>query len=756
MKKIAAAFLFLAVSCFLIFAATAQAGEKTGPSKITDIKVSDYSVTVKADGPFTYKIQNSADPFRVIVDLEGISSGNYRTKIVSYKQGITEVTPITVTSPVMMTKLDILLQSPMNVKADHSANTLTLFAERSDKAPETAVRVKEIAAAVERDLPAVVETSDKGAAKEITGVFFDKTNEGYDLIIKADGNLPEPSVIELENSVYIDLPDVMMKASLPSAVPESVKGIRYRDEKDRIRFMLELQRGFYTEVSVVDDEVIVSIIDKNIIKKEGAKDSTMQAEAGKSAEALKIKPQTVSLDFQDADILPILRLLGDVGGYNILIHPDVKGKITMKLVNVEWEQALDLILKTFALEKAIEGNVIRVASNKIFQDEKKMLADVREAQTKAEDIITKVFTVNYGNVEKIKDAITQAKVFSMRGNVSTDVRTKSLIVKDTPTALAEIQKLLEVLDVPTRQVLIEAKVVEMSSNTVKSLGVEWGARRFTSGGRNGINIGGSRGATGDTAKNVPGGNTISQGNVTAYTPASGTTPATTTYKFEPYAWQGGQFGLPGKTSFGALSGPGATSLFDFAATASKVAAAPSALTMSFLNASQTFALDLRLSAIEGAGKGKTLSNPRIMTLENEKATIRHGKRIPVTTSGAQAGTFTTTYIDANLKLEVTPQVTPDGTMLLKVDVTKDEPDFGNKDAQGNPAVDSRQATTQVLVKDGETVVIGGIMKSTNSNDEQGVPGLSKIPGLGWLFKKETKEHTSEELLIFITPRLVNL
>jgi len=190
------------------------------------------------------------------------------------------------------------------------------------------------------------------------------------------------------------------------------------------------------------------------------------------------------------------------------------------------------------------------------------------------------------------------------------------------------------------------------------------------------------------------------------------------------------------------------------ATTSRITTPTSAITFGYLNAAQTIGLDLRLSAIESTGKGKLLSNPKIMTVENEQATIRHGKKIPITTPGATQGTYTTTYIDANIKLTVTPQVTPDNTVLLKIEINKDEPDFTRKDILGNPAIDTRSASTQVLVKDGETVVIGGMLKSLDTDDESGVPGFSKIPILGWLFKRQTKEASSEELLIFITPRIV--
>jgi type IV pilus assembly protein PilQ len=435
----------------------------------------------------------------------------------------------------------------------------------------------------------------------------------------------------------------------------------------------------------------------------------------------------VSLDFQDADIVPILRLLGDVSGYNIVIHPDVKGKISMKLMNVPWEQALDIVLKTFNLEKVIDGNVIRVATLKAFQEEKKAVAETKEVFGKAEDITTKVFTVNYSNVEKIKESIEKGKVLSPRGNISIDTRTRSLIVKDIPSSLNEIQKLIETLDKQTPQVLIESRIVEMNTNFSKSIGIEWGGM-FRPGGfvTSRTNVSGS--VTQSTSQGL---NTAGVGSGTNLN-------ATLSNPF-----------LVGGTAI-----PSNLPLVNLPATTTKIVSPTSAITLGYLNAAQTFGLDLRLSAIEAFGKAKLLSTPKIITLENEQAIIKHGKRIPITTPGTTQGTYTTTYIDANLKITVTPQIAPDGTIYMKIEVNKDEPDYTNKDILGNPAIDTRSVSTQVLVKDGETVVIGGILKSSESDTDSGVPGLSKIPLLGWLFKRETKETNSEELLIFITPRIV--
>lgn len=709
--------LVIAFFVCMLFAVDQAGAREEAFCKITDIELTDYTLKVSTDGPIKYKLLKSADPFKVTLDLEGASNGSFRQKIVSYRAGITEVTPSQIDTPVMTSRLDILLEAPYGVKAEVNGNTLTIHVEREGKGY---VKQAEKTSPQSDARFAPRDRADKDEAKEITAVFFDKSGEINELVIKGDGTLPDPVVFELDGTVMIDVPDIIMKAALPVTFPSQVKGFRSRDEKDRIRFVLDIQRGYKTEVSTLDDEIIVKIVDARIVKRETDRDAVEQDSSIKVLAAPKAGSQAVSLDFQDADIVPILRLLGDVSGYNIVIHPDVKGKITMKLLNVPWEQALDLILKTFALEKGIEGNIIRIASTKIFQEEKKAVAETKEALGKAEDVITKVFTVNYANVDKVKDSITNAKVLTPRGNISTDIRTRSIIIKDTPASLADVQKLIEVLDVATPQVLIEARIVEMNSSLYKSLGVEWGARRATFGGRDGIQVGGSAGS----GPTLQGGQTFPQGTA-----------------------------VP---TFGGLTGPGSSTMISLAASTSRITSPTAAVSLGYLNAAQTFGLDMRLSAIEANGKGKLLSNPRIMTLENEQAVIRHGKKIPVTTPGTTAGTFTTVYIDANLKLTVTPQVTPDGTMLLKIEVNKDEPDFNRADQFGNPSIDTRQAITQVLVKDGETVVIGGILKTTATDDNSGVPLLSKIPGLGWLFKKKTNEGSTDELIMFITPRIVKI
>jgi len=675
--------------------------------QITNIEVIDNAVKIKVDGTIKYKLSSPADPFRATVDIEGVSLGRFGDKIYSRRAGITEISLTQIETPVVTSRLDILLQSPSIIKPEIQGDTLILYVESKNDVASSEQRMTPDAR------PSTHKASD--AAKEIAAVVFDKTDEGIELVIKGDGTMPEPAVFELDGKVMIDIPDVVMKAALPTSIPAPVKDLKYKAEKGNVRFILGIEGKVDTEVVAMEDEIVV-----DIAMKQKSEDRSQKIEVETANSKLKTQNSNlVSLDFQDADIVPILRLLGDVSGYNIVIHPDVKGKISMKLMNVPWEQALDIVLKTFNLEKVIEGNVIRVATLKAFQEEKKAVAETKEVFGKAEDIETRVFIVNYANVEKVKDSIEKGKILSPRGNISVDTRTRSIIVKDIPSSLEGLQKLINDLDKQTPQVLIESRIVEMNTNFSKSLGIEWGGFARPADSRSAIVGSQSTGAV--------------DGSIT-------TNP------------------LSGKSVENPVSGSKewvtATKLVNLPATTTKIVSPTSAITLGYLNAAQTFGLDLRLSAIEAVGKAKLLSTPKIMTLENEQAIIRHGKRIPITTPGTTQGTYTTTYIDANLKITVTPQVAPDGTIFLKIEVNKDEPDYTNKDILGNPAIDTRSVSTQVLVKDGETVVIGGILKSSEADNDSGVPGLSKIPLLGWLFKRESKETSSEELLIFITPRVV--
>jgi type IV pilus assembly protein PilQ len=692
------------IFCFLLFTifgfvtasfAKETADENSGLPQITAIEIADYTLRIKVNGPINYNINKTEDPFRVNVEIKGVALGKFKEKIFSKSAGITEVAPVQIENA---SRLELLLQSPSGIKSEVKDDMLVLYIEEkanSDKSPEYTKK-----------------TNKEEKASGIIDVILDKTADGVEVVIKGDGKMAEPAVYEINGKIILDIPGVAMKASLPTKTVSPIKDIKYRAEKDGLRFMLDVEGKLDTEVFVVEDELIVDIAFKDIQTKK-AVSAKKEEVKGKLVDGSKL----ISLDFQDADIVPIFRLLGDVGGYNIVVHPDVKGKVTMKLMNVQWEQALEVVLKTFNLEKIVEGNLIRIATVKAFQEEKKAVAETREVFGKAEDITSRVFVVNYANVDKVRESIDKAKVLSPRGNISADTRTRSLIVKDIPSRIEEIQKLIDILDKPTPQVLIEARLVEVSSNFSKDLGVQWGVDWKPSDTR--TTISGARDANID---------------VTQFT-SSPKTAVGTGEVLSGSQTMGGGTKFPLNVNLPAAVGAGTGGT----------------LALGYISAGSTFLLDFRLSALESSGKGKIVSNPKIMTVDNEKAIIQQGKKIPVSTVSAE-GTKTE-FIDANLNLTVTPQIGPDNTVLLKIEAKKNEPDF-SRTVNNIPTIDVKEASTQVLLKDGETVVIGGIFKSTESETEAGVPLLSKIPLLGWLFKREAKSTTSEELLIFITPRIV--
>jgi len=712
--------LMLIIFGFVGSTSAAQSKVSVGSSVISDISMVDNSIRIKVQGPIKYTIYKPADPFTVMVELDGISVGQFREKIVSTVSGVTEIIPSQVETPSLAARLAILLQAPAEVKAEVKDDTLILTLEQAVDMKQPSIKGEPTS------------KSKDGVARSIMEVAFDKDGDTLELILKADGKLMEPTVYQLEGSVILEMPGVSMKAALPSKIPEPVKDIKVSAEQDRLKFVISLADKTNTEVFILDDEVVVDILtkEKKIAKSVSEKSPAIQ-------DKLLNGTKVISLDFQDADIVPILRLLGDVGGYNMVVHPDVKGKITEKLMNVPWNQALDILLKTFNLEKVVEGNIIRIATIKAFQDEKKAMAENKELFGKAEDISTKLFTINYANVDEItehdeitkqdrripglKDMIEKGKILSPRGTISFDSRTRSLIVKDIPSSIEEVQRLLKILDKPTRQVLIEARIVEMNNDYVHSLGVDWGLAAFSIASPPGSVVK-AAGSSGSQVTNIPG------GGFNVIDPSTGQVIRT-------------------------INAPGVVNL---PAVTSTLTNPTSAITFGFLNRAQTLGIDLRLSAIEDTGSAKIVSSPKILTLDNRSAVIKQGKKIPVTTLQSSSGgtsAYTTTYIDANLKLTVTPQIAPDGSIQLRLEVNKDQPDFTNKDFLGNPAIDIKQALTQVMLNDGETVVIGGIMTSDDSTDHGEVPGLGKLPVLGWLFKKETTETHKTELLIFITPRI---
>ncbi|OPY80916.1 MAG: Type IV pilus biogenesis and competence protein PilQ precursor [Syntrophorhabdus sp. PtaU1.Bin058] len=449
------------------------------------------------------------------------------------------------------------------------------------------------------------------------------------------------------------------------------------------------------------------------------------------AQASKKTTPRVSFDFIDADVRNVLRALTEVSGKNIVISDDVKGKVTMRLENIPWDDAFEIVIKNNDLAQIEEENLIRVVTSKKFEEERKKKQVIRdefrkeklERQRLGEELVTETVYLSYANpadVEKMLrgDAAGGAAGAQRRGFLSefgtiTQVSwNNALIIKDTKENVANIIKVIKEHDVKPNQIQIDCRIVQASSDFSKEIGIQWG-QRYT-----GSSLLGGKSLEITGAKD-PGASSAAA----SYTATTGLVAlrGTSTY---PY-----NVNLPaavGKGSGGTLG------IFIGSVT-------------------DSFMLDIQLSALESEGKGKILSSPKVITSDNKKATITQGKSIPYQTV-SQSGTQTQ-FAEATLGLEVTPTVTKDGYIKLDVIAKKDSADFINTSA-GVPTIDKKQATTMLYVKDGETAVIGGIYEREENEGESGVPVLKNIPLFGWMFKKTTQKDTRTELLIFITPRIL--
>lgn len=423
------------------------------------------------------------------------------------------------------------------------------------------------------------------------------------------------------------------------------------------------------------------------------------------------------MDFKDADINNLLRIVAEVSGMNVVAGDDVRGRVTVRLVNVEWQQALDVILKINNLGYEIDGNIIRVAPLAKLEAERKAREDARvaaararvteqQAQVQVEPLVTKVVSVNYAKASDVVKNLDRLKTPGRTdASVVVDDRTNTLIIQETATTITKMETLLKRLDVPTPQVLIEARLVEATRTFSQSLGIEWGFS-FTT------NV-----ASGQAGKNL-----TPTSVFTSFTGTDLTVPTTT---------------VPLALSFPA-SGTNVSGL--------------GIITGSLLN---NAILMTRLSAAENEGRVRTLSAPKVATLDNQEAEIRQGTQVPYTTVDS-SGRTVVAFQDAFIRMKVTPHITNDRRVSMKVEAERTFPGDRIDFAGGFAFVlNQRKATTNILISNGSTIVIGGLLQSTDVVAESGLPWLKNVPALGWLFKSHSAgPNDKTELLIFITPTIL--
>jgi type IV pilus assembly protein PilQ len=416
------------------------------------------------------------------------------------------------------------------------------------------------------------------------------------------------------------------------------------------------------------------------------------------------------VNLKDVDLRDFFRLIHEISGLNVVLDPAVKGTLTIVLDEVPWDQALDIVLQNNGLDKQLNGNVLRIATRTTLKTEAETQRDLEKAQAEAIAPVTVTRVLSYAKAATMKD--TLKKFLSARGDILSDDRSNQIIIRDIPSVIPTIDNLLHQLDRKSQQVEIEARVISASRAFSQDIGTELGFAGSTTGGRSLY-----AGAPQVGASPIVTGTGLPQPPVIA-TPTGGSGGSSTP-------------GIPLATSLGA--GVPTSGLY-------------------FGHRSPNFAIDFFITAAEAKGVGKLLSKPRIVTQNNEKAVIKQGVKLPIQTT--INNTISVQFIDAVLQLEVTPQITIEGTIFMDVLVENTQIDQGIPRVQGIPALDTQSAQTKVLVPDGGTVVIGGIIVNTQNTNISEVPLVGSLPLIGNLFKRTTVSIQSQELLFFLTPRII--
>ena len=658
----------------------------------TEVLPEATQLTVEADNLLQYTAFKLQDPLRLILELSNIDPGTIKGPI-EVEKGVIGTINLYYFPQNNTSRIEIGLKShtPHEILKP-SPNKLIVSIKNPEE--KKAEKTGEIASTEE----AVIMVRDVEIQK-----IADKTR----VIVKTEGGEPKFSLIkkdelkrlsiEIENATISPQGQKALDTSQVSAFVKRVSSFQHKDKL--VRVIAELTDISSYNISREGTNIILDIEPPGA-EGEAKKIETKEMAAGetKKAEALpgekKYEGKKISLDFQDADINNIIRLIAEVSDLNIITTEDVKGKVTMRLISIPWDQALDIILKTNKLDMVREGNIIRIAPATAIAEERKSLMEAKRAvieskivEEEVEELVTESLSISYAKAGELTKNLEKIK--SKRGDITIDDRTNTVIVKDTKKKLADMKLLIEKLDKRTPQVLIEARIVEVNRNFSKELGIQWGG---------GLNM--------TTDANFP--NTI---------------------------------GITGSSV-----GTSAVSLP--AAAGTGTGGAISATLGSVTGASQ---LDIRLSALESSGRARIISTPKITASDNKEAVIESGRSIPYPTTSS-AGTQVQ-FIDATVSLTVTPHITPDNYISMKIVATKNEADFGQQ-VQGTPSIIKKKATTEVLIKDGDTTVIGGLYKTTKQESVAGVPWFMKIPVIGWLFKKKADTDLGEELLIFITPKII--
>lgn len=722
-----------------------------------------FRVTIEGSKPFEYTVFKMANPLRVVVDLPEAQLGKL-TGPMEVKNGLINVIQSQKNEDPQKPGARVEIGLDRVVEYNVTSEGNYLYVDLGKAVAELPKEVQEAKATPAKQLP---------KAKSMKEVAVIAKSDLVEVDIKGDGLVSDYRSFSLSRPprLIVDLLKITNTFSKKNIDVGSrlLKDIRIGQHPDKIRLVLtfpglkvppykvieegpglkvflgkipEASRKEKAPVQVAAAETPAAVAKPEaappapspeqpaVTEKVTEKAVEMGAAPGVSKPSGPSSRERMSLNLTNADIHDVLRLIAEVSNMNVIAAEDVKGKITLRLVNVPWDQALEVILAHKNLVKAEEGNIIRISTMESVrkemddrQKEQESLAKSIENKEKAEDLVTETIFLNYAKALDMQKLVmgaggaggagARALLSPTRGSVRADDRTNTLTVQDIRSRVEEIQNLIKKLDFPTPQVIIEARVVQAQTSFVRSLGVQWGGSyNQTDGGK------WFWGLTGNNPTAAAG-----WGFAPSAAGGAASTPLIMPSNFV--------VNFPASTASTAVGGMGISF---------------GKLTGNLIN------LDLRLQLGETDSVTRVIARPKLATLTNREAIIKQGEKIPYETT-SQAGT-SVQFIDAVLSLKVTPTVTPDNSILMKVVVTRDARGTFRSPINQVPSIDNREASTEVLVKDGETLVIGGIYETDTAETTQGIPWLMRIPVLGWLFKNRDTEITKKELLIFITPTII--
>ena len=646
-------------------------------------------------------------PARIALDFPGVGSELQRNAV-ELNQGNLRMAHVVQAAD--RTRVVLNLNQPTNYQAEVQGRSLLVSLAPVASAAAVAAAPASVFAESRNDGALPLRDIDFRRGVENAGrVIVDLANNQVGVDIRQQG---QNLVVEF---LRTSLPEGLRRRLDVTDFGTPVQTISTVQSGDRVRMVIEPKGLWEHSAYQSDNQLVVEV-------------RQQKTSPDKLTQGPGYRGEKLSLNFQNIDVRSLLQVIADFTNFNIVTSDTVQGNLTLRLKDVPWDQALDIILQAKNLGMKRSGNVLQIAPKDELAAKEKAELEAQAAIRDLEPLRTQSFQLNYTKAAEIAAQLTSSggggggggssggtkSLLSSRGSVIAEPRTNQLFISDIPSRLVQIEEMISKLDVPVRQVLIEARIVEATDTFGKSLGVKLGT----------ADMRGIRG--GDAGYHVGGGNRVAFGG--NYNAIGATTGAFEASGLSTLTSQ--MVNLPAQGFSGISPTNFAISLFSSAANR-------------FLN--------LEISALEADGKCRVVSSPRVVTADQTKALIEQGTEFPyqqATSSGATSIAFR----KAVLKLEVTPQITPEGNIILDLDVNKDSP---GTPVEGGMSINTKRVRTQVLVENGGTVVIGGIFELTERESENKVPLLGDIPVVGNLFKQRTRQAEKQEMLVFITPKMIS-